>query len=364
VLAGLAALGGCGLDRALGGAGRWGSASADGPLVHVILEGTPYEMGAHQGRLLRDAIRARVGRPLPPEIADVLPGYAGLFRDLLPVGAADELRGIAAGAGVDETALFAREIARDVLRWHVPDTDLTFASFASAPGDAPCLAVAYGLEVPALGGRFRGGPSGSGTDAPSDLVLVERHPVGGTATMVLAAPGSVGGFAGVSARGVMAACAEDGSREPQQRSLRGAPFPVGLRYALERGADAAAVVAALPRTLGHRVLVADAANVRVSALLALAGEDPVHSPAAAWVIRPADGPVAAENVEAQDRKLGSYTRRPGCADALDLAEAGLAPTPAGEQLLRFDRDGVEVAHARADGARDAVRVVFFKDAGR
>ena len=38
-----------------------------------------------------------------------------------------------------------------------------------------------------------------------------------------------------------------------QRSLRGAPFPVGLRYALERGGDADAVVV---RRLGPTGLVA------------------------------------------------------------------------------------------------------------
>lgn|GEM_PF-2013320 len=366
-LAGGAGAVGCGREAEVGGAGRVGMSPAGAALLHVIVEGTPYEMGVHQGRLLRDEIRARVARPLPAAIADVLPGYAGPIRDLLPVGAADELRGIAAGAGVAEADLYAREIARDVLRWHVPDAALTGAAFASAPGDAPCVAVAYGGDVPALSGRFRVVP-GAARDAregrgPADLVLVERRPSGGIPTLVFAAPGSLGGIAGVSGRGIVAVAAEDGSRAPEQRSLRGAPFAVGLRFALERGADADAVVAALPKTLGHRVLVADAANARIAVLVALAGEDPARSPPTAWVLRPADGPDAAANAEAQDRKLGSYTARPGCADALDLAEAGLGPTPDGEQLLSWSRDGVDVTHVREAGVTATFGVRWARGAG-
>lgn len=334
---------GCGGDPVVGGAGRLVTAPAGAPLLQVVVEGTPYEMGVHQGRLLRDAIRARVARPIATAVADVLPGYAGPMRDLLPVGASDELRGIAAGAGVTEDDLFAREIERDVLRWHVPDAALTVAAFASAPGDAPCVAVAYGSLGPALGGRVRAAAQATSGAVPSaDLVLVERHPVGGTATLMLAAPGSVGGIAGTSGRGVVVACAEDGSRELEQRSLRGPPFPVGVRFALERGADGDAVLAALPKMLGHRVLVADAANARIDVLVALAGEDPVRSPGTAWVLRPAAGADVAANTEAQDRKLGSYAARPGCADAIDLAEAGIAPSAGDDGVLRFDRDGVEV----------------------
>lgn len=337
---------GCGRGAPVGGAGRRVEAPPGPRLTQIVVSGTPYEMGVHQGRLLRDAVRARVARPLPTEVAGVAAGYARPVRDLLPVGAWDELRGIAEGAGVSVDDLFDRERAREIQRWHAPATEPGLVSFASAPGDAPCLAVASPWVASAVDAAFGGGVGGP--SAWDELVVVERHPAGGTATLVIAAPGSVGGIAGVSARGVVAAFGEDPSRSPEQRSLRGAPFPVGFRYALERGADADAVVAALPRTLGHRVVVADAANRRVDVLLALAGDDPVASPAQAWVLRPAGGPdpktdpATAANVEAQDRKLGSYSARPGCADAADLAEAGLAPSPVAGAVVVLSPAGFSV----------------------
>lgn len=331
----LAAVTGCGGEAPVGGAGRRIDAPrrmvrTPGPyLTQVVVSGTPFEMGFHQGRLLRDAVRARVARPLRAEVAGVAAGYARPVRDLLPVGAWDELRGIAEGAGVSVDDLFDRERAREIERWHVPGAAPDLASFASAPGSAPCLAVGLPWGVSGVGAMFNVAGAADGTATWDPLVVVERHPTGGTATLLIAAPGSVGGIAGVSARGVVAAFGEDPSRSPEQRSLRGAPFPVGFRYALERGGDADAVVAALPRTVGHRVVVADAANRRVDVLLALAGEDPAASPAEAWVLRPAGGPdpkkdpATAANAEAQDRKLGSYSARPGRADAADLAEAGM-----------------------------------------
>ncbi|MBL9087387.1 MAG: hypothetical protein JNM10_09610 [Planctomycetia bacterium] len=342
----LAALAGCGREAAVGGAGRRVEGPPGRGLTQIVVSGTPYEMGVHQGRLLRDAVRARVARALPDEVAGVAAGYARPVRDLLPVGAWDELRGIAEGAGVSVDDLFDRERAREIQRWHAPATEPGLASFASAPGEAPCLAVALPWAASAVGAAF--GRGAAGASAWDELVVVERHPAGGTATLVIAAPGSVGGIAGVSARGVVAAFGEDPSRSPEQRSLRGAPFPVGFRYALERGADADAVVAALPRTLGHRVVVADAANRRVDVLLALAGEDPVASPAQAWVLRPAGGPdpktdpATAANVEAQDRKLASYSARPGCADAADLAEAGMPPSPVAGAVVVLSPAGCSI----------------------
>lgn len=350
----LAAVAGCGGEAPVGGAGRRIDAPrrmhpAPGPfLTQIVVSGTPYEMGFHQGRLLRDAVRARVARPLRAEVAGVAAGYARPVRDLLPVGAWDELRGIAEGAGVSVGDLFDRERAREIERWHVPGAEPDLASFASAPGSAPCLAVALPWAVRGVGAMFSVGGAADDAAAWDQLVVLERHPTGGTATLVIAAPGSVGGIAGVSARGVVAAFGEDPSRSPEQRSLRGAPFPVGLRYALERGGDADAVVAALPKTLGHRVVVADAANRRVDVLLALAGEDPVASPPQAWVLRPAGGPdpkadpATAANVEAQDRQLASYRSRPGCADAADLAEAGMASSAASGAVVVLSPTGFTV----------------------
>jgi hypothetical protein len=286
-------------------------------------------MGFHQGRMLREAIAARVATPIPPAIADVVPAYAARMRDLLPPDYGDELRGIAAGAGVAADALFVREIVREILRWHDPATPTVGVSIAAAPGDAPCVATAY--ERAAL-------------LAPA-LVLVERLPLGGPATLLLAAPGSVGGIAGIAAAagGRVVVAGEDASRAPEQRSLRGPPWTAGVRMALERGADVDAALDAVPKMLGVRVLVADAANRRGDAVVALAGEDPSHGEPGVWVLRPA-GVAAAHSANAarQDAKLGNYASRPGCDDAGDLAEAGRDPEVA-EPVLRWTLRAIEAS---------------------
>jgi hypothetical protein len=305
-------------------------------------------MGFHQGRLLRDAVRARVARPLPAEVAGVAAGYARPVRDLLPVGAWDELRGIAEGAGVSVDDLFDRERAREI-------EAVARAGGGTGPG---VVRVGAGERAVSRGGAAVGRERGRrhvqprrGGGRHGDMGSVGRRraaPDGRHGDALDRRAGVGGRDRRVSARGVVAAFGEDPSRSPEQRSLRGAPFPVGFRYALERGGDADAVVAALPRTVGHRVVVADAANRRVDVLLALAGEDPVASPAEAWVLRPAGGPdpkkdpATAANVEAHDRKLGSYSARPGCADAADLAEAGMPSSAVSGAVVVLSPTGFSV----------------------
>src|SRR5687767_6588038 len=151
-----AALGGavCGCGRE---GDREGAREGATPFRHVVLEGTALEMGRAQGRLLREAIRARVAEPIDPAVAASLALFAPPMRDLLPPAFAEELAGIAEGAGVDVDALFLREIVRDGRRWHDLPTPLVRAAFASAPGTAPCVVVAFdGLTA------FAGAGAGAG----------------------------------------------------------------------------------------------------------------------------------------------------------------------------------------------------------
>jgi hypothetical protein len=308
-------------------------------LPHVVVEGTPLEMGRAHGRALRAAIRARVAAPIDPALESSLALFGPPMRDLLPPSYAEELRGIAQGADVDVDALFLREVAREVARWHDRAGPLLHAAFASAPGTAPTVAVAFD-GVDALG---------------VPLALVERRPAGGVATLVLGAPGSLGGIAGVSARGVVAVSAEDGSLAPERRSLRGPPFAAGLRLALERAGDAESALATVPRLIGHRVLLADAGNRRVQALVAGTGEDPVRSDPEAWVLAAAgQGETRAKNGAAQEARLGAYPRRPGPDDAVALAVAGRA-TGEDPLVLRFAGGRVEVTRGREGGSVAAPR---------
>lgn len=270
--AGLAALVlGCGAEREVGGSGHLEAPGEAGAPRVLVLTGSPHEMGVWQGRLLGPEIRARVARPLDPVAADVLTTYEPSLLDLWPAGARDELRGVAEGAGVSEVELRQREIVREVVRWHRPEGPLAVVAWTDAQ---------------------RGGLDVSWTDLEAmlgvptaNLLWVERRPADGAATRVLAAPGSVGGVAGVSDLGVAVLAGEDGSRQPEQRSLRGAAFPIGLRFALERGRSTDDVFAALPRTVGHRVLVAGP-DRRIEAVLALSSDEPSVSgarpPPEAW----------------------------------------------------------------------------------
>lgn len=254
---------GCGAEREVGGSGRFEGAAEGGAPRVLVLTGTPYEMGVWQGRLLAPEIRRRVARPLDPVAADVLPTYEPSLLDLWPAGAREELRGVAAGAGVSEVELRRRELVREVVRWHRPEGPLAVAAWEALP-EGGFHASWTALE------SMLGAPT-------SDLLWVERRPGDAAATRVLAAPGSVGGVAGVSDRGLVAIAGEDGSRQPEQRSLRGAAFPIGLRYALERGRSTDEVFAALPRTVGHRVLVAGP-DRGIESVLALSSDDPSMSP--------------------------------------------------------------------------------------
>src|SRR5262245_47958681 len=141
-------LSGCGSSDSkpsvpVGGSGHLVEAREGEPFRHLVVEGTPYEMGWHQGRLLRNQIRERLGK-LDWLASDGWDVYIAEFERLLPTSAREEIRGVAAGAGVKLDVVLRREIARDIARWSPsrgrPRTIL--AAFASAPGATATIAVA------------------------------------------------------------------------------------------------------------------------------------------------------------------------------------------------------------------------------
>jgi hypothetical protein len=256
--AGLLLAGGCGGVESVGGRGSLAPAAGEKGLRVLTVEGRPYEMGWHHGRLLREEIRAVVASPVPGEAAGMYRAYAKGMRPLLPAAVEEELRGLADGAGVSPDDLFLREAARDARRWHDAKAPRLAGSVLTNAGDTLVMAAYAPFDRAAV----------------PPLLVVSRRPTGGTPTVVLAWPGSLGAIAGGSGRGVRAAQAEEGEVAPEQRTLRAMPFAVGFRCALERAADAAGFVAGLEGLVGNQVAVADAAGGTRLGLVRFQGDPP------------------------------------------------------------------------------------------
>jgi hypothetical protein len=269
-------LGGCG-EADVGGAGELLPVGGGGAGDHLVLTGTPYEMGWWHGRLLRDRIRAlhedwqrRVfaldGDLLSPATkarrAAALALVEPVLEKHLPEDVRREYDGLAAGCGLPVRTLVLTEMLTDVLRFTEP---------------TPRLLVGAHLRDR---NRVLLVPDGPWRDLLADeWVWITRRPTGSArGTTVLAWPGSLGAVLAARADGVLA-LATAASVDPGREGLAGVPFRVSLRRAVERGADPAAVLAALARTTAHGALALDLAkDAGLSQLVALVGDDPVTLP--------------------------------------------------------------------------------------
>jgi hypothetical protein len=315
VAAPCALLGACG--------GREAPPSAAGAPRHVVVFGTPYEMGEQHGRALRAEIAEALGprfaaslRSSAPDAGSpeflerTLRAYAREMKGHLAETVREELRGLAAGSGQSEDDLFLLDVVREGLRWHGTEPRALEGAFASPPAAEGTTfgVVAYQGFVPdALEGR---------------LVVLERR-AGEASTVVLAWAGSLGALAGASPR-LWAAQAEVGY-DVRRGSLKGPPFAVGFRVALERATGLDDFWERLPRLSGNRVLAgaAGAEPERRLGVVAYAGDDPTRHAAVEWVLAPAGaGGAEAAGTRAQDERLGAYPRRPGAGEAAALALAG------------------------------------------
>ena len=173
-----------------------------------------------------------------------------------------ELEGLAAGSGLPARDLLFAEVMRDGRRFHGVRPGLAGAlawsvvsarRSSSSPVVSPAAAAAPASDFP----RIRCGPVGSDAALLAEQgVLVERRPRGGTRTLLLAWPGSLGGVAGASGRGLAVLAVEADLPLAEQR-LSEMPFTVRLRRALEESTGAADLVARTSQTTAHRLLVAD-----------------------------------------------------------------------------------------------------------
>jgi hypothetical protein len=297
---------------------------AGGPPRYVRVEGPPFKMGEQLGKALRAEIAEAVGPRLRTTLraAAIATGateeflktacraYASQMREFLPESVKEELRGLAAGSGQSEEDLFLLDVVREGLRWHGAGARMLEAAFASPPRVTEPMSVfaAYqGFDEEGVEGR---------------LVVVDRQDGEGKPTIVLTWPGSLGALAG-STPGLWAVQSEVGL-DVRRGSLKGPPFAIGLRVALERATSLEDFWQRLPKLSGNRVLAAASGeNKRRSGLVAYAGDDPVDHDLNEWVLAPAgvggpDSPLTQQ----QDVFLGAFATRPGPPDAVPLAIAG------------------------------------------
>ncbi len=311
----------CGGPSSAPVSGRFVSVTAGAPLRHLVLEGTPTSMGLAAGRLLRNEIRAAAARPLPEGLRSALIEYARSMRPLAPAALLEELDAMAKEAGVSANDLFVREAAREGLRWHEMAGAPRFASMASAPGASSDVVVA-----------FEGADFGT-----RDLVVVERRPKDGVATMVLARAGEVGALAGVTSSGLVLAAGEV-DLPAERRTMRGPPMTWSLRATLEAPGGADGAIGRIASLCGHRVLAADATNRRWIALVTLAADAPKAFDANAWVLVAA-GDDEGPQKTAQDDAFAAYPSLPSATDADALALAGRSKNAAGP-VVRWTNAGL------------------------
>jgi hypothetical protein len=248
-----------------------------GARAHVVLEGTPREMGVAQGRLLRarihafheawqKALLARDGNLLSPATKERRRELMALLepaRRTLPEAALQELEGLAEGCGLPTSTLLLSEMTTDLLR------------FANEPG--PLVQGTLERSAQALAGLRLEGPL-----APllrEHLVWVTRPGVGEAARVtLLAPPGALGGLLAVRSDGLALLAVEE-PLEAGRQGLAGVPFDLSLRLAAERATGPEQALGLLSKTTAHRVLACDLeGGACFDALIALAGEEPVVQP--------------------------------------------------------------------------------------
>ena len=235
----------CGEPRPPGGEGRL--EHVDGMADLLVVEGSPYEMGWWHGHLLKEAIRARAasfagaGPYAHGAQAKALAGFVDVCVDQafhrLSERMREEIEGMSAATGVDAKALIRPEVARDAVRMKL-DPDLV-------TGGAALQRDGGGYE-----GRMVFDPGAR--DFAGKALLIHRKPEGRSEEVVLARPGSLGGWAAITADGRGYLLAEVEIRNKRQLGFGGGrPLTIAAREALEATEDAEGLMAQVTGTMGH-----------------------------------------------------------------------------------------------------------------
>ena len=269
----------CGEVRPPGGAGRLDRRA--GVPDRLVVEGSPYEMGWWHGHLLGDRIRARAqaaagaGPHARGDAARALAEHVDLCVDQalhrLSERLIQELEGMSAATGLAAEALIRPEVAADALRMKLE----------------PPL-----VEGAAAVARDRGGYQArlllTGEGAPAfarEALLIHRKPAGHPETVLLARPGSLGGWAAVSSDGRGYVLAEVAIRDKRRLGFGGGrPCPISAREALEGSRDAEGLMAELTGTMGHVGIGFSGHAHHVPPVRAMAGVEVYGVPDPPWVL--------------------------------------------------------------------------------
>jgi isopenicillin-N N-acyltransferase-like protein len=243
-------------SRTIARCGRGFLEEIDGrKVLHV--KGTPYEMGYQQGALLRDDIREEIrylfevkAKELKLEVGGInllnpkraIGGIAATQKRFLPTRFAEELRGVADGAGLDVGDVVAANFIPEL--FHCSG----FALSASATRD---------------GSLYHGRILDYGCDwrLQDHAVVTIVEPAGKTAFVNVTYAGFVGSVTGMNARQV--SIGEMGGAGLGH--WEGVPMAFLVRWALEEADDLDAAVAIFrdhPRTCEYYYVIADGKSGR------------------------------------------------------------------------------------------------------
>jgi len=218
---------------------------AEAIVLIVTTQGTAYERGRQYGEQLGQEMRRRApASPLHPLAAGDTGGAAGgdgnalagrmlRYLDRHEPALVDEMRGLAAGAGVSFDAVFHLNVASPVQ--YIQDFPADRAGGARAahqtsPAESDgCTNVAFATTErgPLLGKTNDGGAPAAPEHQPSTWVLQHAFPAAGPAFFLLGPVGALAGVAGMNASGftvgqsaAQVVPGQDGSGVPNNLILR------------------------------------------------------------------------------------------------------------------------------------------------
>ncbi len=216
------------------------------PVLH--LSGSPFAMGLQHGVLLREQIHQLYKAYLVPFMGgpDIANGAAYMARasmwSYVPKSYRGEMEGLAKGTGLTLDQVFLMQSFLD-LKKMVACSTFGVLPARSVSGE-PMLA--RNLDFPSLG------------MAQKYSLVIVRHPTKGVGTATIGWPGLLGTLSGLSEKGVAMAMMEV---ETKRSSLRGMPYQLLYRWALENASDVDGYIANIKkakRTASNNIMVMDA----------------------------------------------------------------------------------------------------------
>ncbi len=215
----------------------------------VQLEGAPFDLGYQHGRLLKHRLKVPLaGHPLPLVSRWLNQPYerwrtqAPHYEQFIPPHLIEEMRGIAAGAGIDYRDILTEHTFLEPLR--APACS-AYAAFGKATADGT-MVVGYNLEHHGLG------------VAEKFTMVFDVRPDRGHRFISISWPGFAGSMAAMNDRGLVAVLHNAGSKHI---SSDGLPYAFLVREIVQSSAtveEAQEYLKHARRTIGNMVLIAQA----------------------------------------------------------------------------------------------------------